>query len=1067
MRRKSKLGISILFLLPVLGLDLAAAKTDTPARQNDAFVCGTGIQRQRDTILRSRYLDSLMRRHPERGRAALLSQAQAHSLQADFGNIAVMEDDGTLQTQYNLFDLHERSILFAPAADAAGTYRVSMGAKTFAPGAGTKLLLTDDSSQPIFLNPAFTFFGQSYSSVNVNSDGNLTFNEPDIASTSRDLGRFAWGPPRIGPLFSDLDPGFGSVYYRRETDGILFIWQDVPNWGTSQYNTFSVKLYDDGRIEFIYHAVVDATEAIAGISPGGGADGISAADFSSLQGPENLPGTIAEVFTEQPVLMETAVARRFYQTHSDEFDQLIVFLTFPYEMPGEGTQRAFSYELNVSNDVEGIGLNSADNSRDYGSHGRLKSFVLMGGLDKGTRGEDRFPDDPNTPFMRTYNTVGIIAHEAAHRWLAFPYLREGTLNSYSLLHPSDLSHWSFFFNAEASLMEGNQIVDLGAGLGNFRFRTSEVTNKFSDLDLYLMGFRNPEHVPPMFYVKNPTGAGEKTPDSVPDGRANNFGGTRFDFTVDNIIAANGARRPSALQAQKVHRVAFILVSNPAYPATPALTAKLQKIHDAFVPYFHEITGGQAWLITDLQSSPGTTPANIYFPFFEGDTQRYTGYAVANWGSKPADVLFRAFDNDGNELMNPAEVVNPRMITIPPRSQMALLGEQIHGLAFEGRPRNGWIQAQSGSSEVTGFFVEGDFSESLLDGAVAEGKSDTWLCFTRVRGTTDSLTNRITIVNPNAVPAHVAVRLFSADGLQQGPEAEIELPARGRLLQDLSGLFPGAGPGFTGYATVASDTGIIGYESFEGNSTAFSLPAQSMSTATTLYSAQFASGPPSGPSDPIRYFTDVNIVNASSEPRHIRVALIGNNGSPVPGVDAVDFQLGPGARKLTRGEELFGLENAAAATAITEGTLVVSADGPGILGDVSFGDPISAAFMAALPLDGTPRDRMVLSQVAQGVQGTGASYFTGIAMYNPNRGDVFVSIEVYSEFGQRTGNGTVFLESGRRLAKTLPELVPGFVSQMRGYIRLTSSGGPVVSFGIFGEASTVRFLAAIPPQPILQ
>ncbi|MCP6769356.1 hypothetical protein NL529_31360, partial [Klebsiella pneumoniae] len=82
-------------------------------------------------------------------------------------------------------------------------------------------------------------------------------------------------------------------------------------------------------------------------------------------------------------------------------------------------------------------------------------------------------------------------------------------------------------------------------------------------------------------------------------------------------------------------------------------------------YYHELTNGQGWLISDLQSVPGTQPASIYFPFFEGNTERYTGFAVANWGSQPADVLFRAYDSSGSELRDSADIVNPRMITIPP------------------------------------------------------------------------------------------------------------------------------------------------------------------------------------------------------------------------------------------------------------------------------------------------------------------------------------------------------------------------------------------------------------------
>ena len=40
----------------------------------------------------------------------------------------------------------------------------------------------------------------------MNSDGNLTFGAAEFASSERSLGRLTAGPPRIAPLFDDLDP---------------------------------------------------------------------------------------------------------------------------------------------------------------------------------------------------------------------------------------------------------------------------------------------------------------------------------------------------------------------------------------------------------------------------------------------------------------------------------------------------------------------------------------------------------------------------------------------------------------------------------------------------------------------------------------------------------------------------------------------------------------------------------------------------------------------------------------------------------------------------------------------
>jgi hypothetical protein len=136
----------------------------------------------------------------------------------------------------------------------------------------------------------------------------------------------------------------------------------------------------------------------------------------------------------------------------------------------------------------------------------------------------------------------------------------------------------------------------------------------------------------------------------------------------------------------------------------------------------------------------------------------------------------------------------------------------------------------------------------------------------------------------------------------------------------------------------------------------------------------------------------------------------------------------------------------------------------VIGDVSFGDAVNERFVASLPLDGTPVSNLVFSQVAQGSAGGGKPYFTGIAMYNPGATDCTVTIDVYSEKGVKTGTASIPLARGNRISKTLPQLVPAISSQVRGYIRLTVTGGAIVTFELFGD-QVLEFLAAVPPQPI--
>jgi hypothetical protein len=973
-------------------------------------------------------------------------------LARDEGKVAVIEDDGTLITEKNNFNLSNGSLRFEPVLPE--NYLVTGSTTPSDSYGGSRIVLGDDDAVEVELGFSFVFFGQEYTSVFLNSDGNLTFLESDTASTARDLGRFSSGPPRIGPLFADLDPNFGTVSRRSDGEGIQFIWSAVRNFGSFSTNSFGVKLFRNGTMEFLYGSV-ETAEAVVGISPGAGQGGIAAVDYAAEPPDESFGGTIVEVFSPLGLISEPAIAQRFLQSHPDEFDQIIVFLAFDYDIGGN----AFAYEINVRNPVRGIGLPLIDDSQSYGSAERLKSFVMMGSLD----GSGRFPADPNQKFMRTYNTLEVLAHEVGHRWLAYPFIQLSGVGATSLLWNTDLAHWSFFFNANASVMEGNLIEDRGAGLGSSRFRTMDVTNRYSPLDLYLMGFESPDRVPNMFFVTSPTGT-FRDRSSVPT-IGETFGGTRRDFSVDNIILSNGSRRPTAFQSQKVHRQAFILLTRPGQAASQEQIDKLQKVIDAWEPFFNEKTDGQGFVVTTLQTIPGTTTQTIHFPYFQGNGDRYTGFALANWGSTPADVLFRTFDNDGFETSTPIEIINPRMITIPPGSQVAMLGSQIHGLSLD-VPREGWVQAESTSSQVTGFFLDGDVDLNVLDGAVAGTDVQTSLFFTRASRAPgkflgESHKKTLSIINPSLVQTRLEFELIAGSG-EVLASAERILNARSRLAEEVTSLFPGAASDpASAYIKLESNEGVIGYESIEGEAAVFALPAQPAGNATRLYSAQFASGP----AGDIRYFTDLNLINTLDEDRRIEVLLVDNAGAPVESfANPFTLDLSGSGQFRARGDLMFGLPDPALSAALTEGTLIISADGPGIIGDITFGDPINERFLASLPLNGEPIANMVLSQVAQGSPNEGEPYFTGIAMYNPNSESVTISLEVFSATGARTGSRTLVLEAGHRISKTLPELIPGLTEQVRGQIHISVEEGPIVTFELFGDQA-LDFLAAVPPQAI--
>jgi len=290
-------------------------------------------------------------------------------------------------------------------------------------------------------------------------------------------------------------------------------------------------------------------------------------------------GAIGERFSTDPELDFVALTRKFYETHGDDFDQLVVFTNTKTTRLG-----TFAFEFTVANEVSGIGQDIFDSSRDFGSRGRLRSMVDMDTL-------QRFPDDPRQRFLGENNTLSLMGQECGHRWLAFLEFRDGTTNSKELLG-RDEAHWSFFFDSDASHMEGNDIQDLGNGV----FRTVDAVSRYSALDQYAMGLRAAADVPPMFVVTDVT-SGQTAADSPKIGVE--IRGTRKNVRIADIVAANGARRPDAASAPKVFRQAFIYLVAQTRESSDDLN-KIERIRTAWETFFSDSTERRGRMIATLR-----------------------------------------------------------------------------------------------------------------------------------------------------------------------------------------------------------------------------------------------------------------------------------------------------------------------------------------------------------------------------------------------------------------------------------------------------------------------------------
>ncbi len=179
---------------------------------------------------------------------------------------------------------------------------------------GTILAAGDDTATPLNLGFTFPYQGSNWTSLFVNSNGNLTFGAGDV-DFSETVPEFLAGPPRIAPRWDDLDAGDGLIVASTAADSgdgyglnggrseksdhgddasmtVHFI--SVPEFFTTSPNYFSVKLEKKGDIGIDY-AATSRTDGLTGVTKGGGSADPGETDLSR-DDDQSATGTTYELF---------------------------------------------------------------------------------------------------------------------------------------------------------------------------------------------------------------------------------------------------------------------------------------------------------------------------------------------------------------------------------------------------------------------------------------------------------------------------------------------------------------------------------------------------------------------------------------------------------------------------------------------------------------------------------------------------------------------------------------------------------------------------------------------------
>ena len=159
--------------------------------------------------------------------------------------------------------------------DVSGTCACAP-AWAYTPGTGTAtttLTLGDSTAEEYAftqMTGGVSFYGNTYTSLFVGSDGFVTFGSGDTYSNSSDSSFFEY--PRIAGLDDDLDPGEGGTVTVDEwTDRVVVTFDGVPFYaysGTTDTVSFQIVIEASGDVSVVYLNIDRIDDGYAGVCNG-------------------------------------------------------------------------------------------------------------------------------------------------------------------------------------------------------------------------------------------------------------------------------------------------------------------------------------------------------------------------------------------------------------------------------------------------------------------------------------------------------------------------------------------------------------------------------------------------------------------------------------------------------------------------------------------------------------------------------------------------------------------------------------------------------------------------------
>ncbi len=555
----------------------------TPAGETP-FVCGTYKANENDHAWR-RAID--LRVQAEAG--ARQQPVTTAGLDYIYNNVWVIENDGTLALSgANFFDTDQQTHRYVPGG---GGYTISSIAFSYDAVQGSPIAPGDDGAVLVALPFSFAYGGSSWTSMYVGGNGVVSFGANPNPAGYYDSADFYSATPKIAGLYLDLNPAAGgAVNVKSEPTKVTVTWNAVPEYGTVKPNTVQLVLFSNGTFTITYSFINSTTQnngspIIIGFHPGG-APSLQEISFSGALPYVSAASTaVYEQYYNyvNPLVNETALLNRFYQQFPDEFFQLVFFTNFNQTMSG------FANELNIKNDVTGIGLGIFDASSQYGSNGVLESRCNMNSI-------NAWPSvSPTTRSLgKGNNFLTIMGQEAGHRWGAFMNFEDAMGQTSNLILGRSDAHWSYYVDVDHSCLEGGNWVPSGP-----IYSCPTDIDFFSEIDEYTFGLRTPEEVKDFFFISSPSNNDPAARSVGTPTIGATASGTIVPVTVEDIQAVEGPRTPLEPAENKDLRQGFIFLVQTGTVPTQGQLDKVAGYRAAWEDYFEKSCDGRLTCNTSL------------------------------------------------------------------------------------------------------------------------------------------------------------------------------------------------------------------------------------------------------------------------------------------------------------------------------------------------------------------------------------------------------------------------------------------------------------------------------------